>query len=402
MIAFNLQYSNGYPINFHEVQKLAQMQHIHLRTGCFCNLGACQAVFGLSGQSNEENYRLGRICSHDDDTIIPVDIINHKNTGACRISFSYGSTKDDIDKFLHFLKTCFLNQLPASPSIPLMLPPPPTHRAASNKESKSDKEDGSTAEKDLFWHHDVYSFPFLHSTTSTQPLHKNHTHQSVRKVAALFVYPIKSCAGVRVDNWPVLYGSQKFSISSSLMSTGLLYDRYFAIVDENGKVLSQKQHPAMALIQPTFHLHQDGDDNNSSQLLVLHLTAPTMDSILEVPLQASNSIGNNSSDMEFRVCGRRTMGKKVSHDADAWITTFLNMTKKPTNGHDNANIQLKGKIEKSFYLIRASLQQDESSASNKVTTTGNSTESSVSTFANTAQYLMLSMASVRALIQVSC
>ncbi len=57
------------------------------------------------------------------------------------------------------------------------------------------------------------------------------------KISRLFVYPIKSCAGVELKE-------------SLLIETGLEFDRSWMVVDEAGEFLSQRELPRMALIQP--------------------------------------------------------------------------------------------------------------------------------------------------------
>jgi uncharacterized protein len=56
-------------------------------------------------------------------------------------------------------------------------------------------------------------------------------------ISRLFVYPIKSCAGVELKE-------------SLLIETGLEFDRAWMVVDEAGEFLSQRELPRMALIQP--------------------------------------------------------------------------------------------------------------------------------------------------------
>ena len=57
-------------------------------------------------------------------------------------------------------------------------------------------------------------------------------------IAQLWVYPIKSCAGVSLTQ-------------SELTIDGLLFDRAWMVVDEHGDFVSQRECPRMALIQPT-------------------------------------------------------------------------------------------------------------------------------------------------------
>src|SRR5215212_9247767 len=54
-------------------------------------------------------------------------------------------------------------------------------------------------------------------------------------LSGLYVYPIKSCAGVSLQG-------------ADLSATGLRHDRRWMLVDETGEVMSQGDHPRMALI----------------------------------------------------------------------------------------------------------------------------------------------------------
>lgn len=56
-------------------------------------------------------------------------------------------------------------------------------------------------------------------------------------VSRLFVYPIKSCAGVELKE-------------ALLIETGLEFDRAWMVVDESGEFMSQRDLPRMALIAP--------------------------------------------------------------------------------------------------------------------------------------------------------
>ncbi len=63
------------------------------------------------------------------------------------------------------------------------------------------------------------------------------------RLMGMWIYPIKSCAGCEVDAWP-------------LCPTGLLFDRHWALVDADHRVLTQKRLPALAGLQPTIDLAQ--------------------------------------------------------------------------------------------------------------------------------------------------
>ncbi|HSX92962.1 MAG TPA: MOSC N-terminal beta barrel domain-containing protein [Hydrogenophaga sp.] len=62
-------------------------------------------------------------------------------------------------------------------------------------------------------------------------------------IEQLWIYPVKSCAGVRLEE-------------AELTDTGLLYDRAWMVVDEQGEFVTQRELPRMALIQPSFKLGQ--------------------------------------------------------------------------------------------------------------------------------------------------
>jgi hypothetical protein len=60
------------------------------------------------------------------------------------------------------------------------------------------------------------------------------------RLAALVVYPVKSCAGIEVRNWAV-------------DERGLQHDRSFMVVDAGtGAFLSQRVHPSLALVRPAL------------------------------------------------------------------------------------------------------------------------------------------------------
>lgn len=57
------------------------------------------------------------------------------------------------------------------------------------------------------------------------------------QIARLFIYPVKSCAGVEVRE-------------ALLTDTGLNYDRAWMVVDAQGMFMTQREHPRLALVRP--------------------------------------------------------------------------------------------------------------------------------------------------------
>jgi uncharacterized protein len=111
-------------------------------------------------------------------------------------------------------------------------------------------------------------------------------------LSRLYVYPIKSCAGISLQ-------------SADLSATGLRHDRRWMLVDETGEFMSQRAHPRMALISVRL----------APEWMIV--SAPDMDE-LEIPLypQAESSI-------DVRVWGDTNRGKLVAEEADRWFTEFL-------------------------------------------------------------------------------
>ncbi len=111
-------------------------------------------------------------------------------------------------------------------------------------------------------------------------------------LSGLYVYPIKSCAGISLQK-------------SELGATGLRHDRRWMLVDETGEFMSQRAHPRMALI--------------STSVSGEHLTvgAPGMPD-LEIPLRQEDE-----NLVDVSVWGDANRGATVGEEADRWFREFL-------------------------------------------------------------------------------
>ncbi|EGI67560.1 Molybdenum cofactor sulfurase 3 [Acromyrmex echinatior] len=76
IVAFNVMRSNGEYVGYMEVLNMAASFKIHLRTGCFCNPGACQRHLSFSTKEILKYYEAGYICGGE------TDLINGKPIGA--------------------------------------------------------------------------------------------------------------------------------------------------------------------------------------------------------------------------------------------------------------------------------------------------------------------------------
>lgn len=106
-IAFNVLRDDGSFVGYNEVSKLAGLNRppLQLRTGCFCNPGACQEALQLSDEEVQSNYLTSNHVCGDH-----IDIIDDKPTGAIRASFGKHSMWEDLDALVMFLAKNFVNE----------------------------------------------------------------------------------------------------------------------------------------------------------------------------------------------------------------------------------------------------------------------------------------------------
>lgn len=87
------------------------------------------------------------------------------------------------------------------------------------------------------------------------------------RIAALNVHPIKSCGGIAVRE-------------ALVIETGLEFDRAWMVVDERGMLVTQRELPRMALIQPT--LKQLDMVLRAPGMLALHVALDTVEAPVQV------------------------------------------------------------------------------------------------------------------------
>ena len=116
------------------------------------------------------------------------------------------------------------------------------------------------------------------------------------RIAQLFVYPVKSCAGIAVDE-------------VMLTEMGLAWDRAWMVVDEDGEFVTQREAAALALVQPRLEA--------STQSLVL--TAPDAPE-LAVRVDAATQL------TRARVWKDEVPAWDMGEAAARWFTTYLTRT----------------------------------------------------------------------------
>lgn len=111
------------------------------------------------------------------------------------------------------------------------------------------------------------------------------------RIARLFVYPVKSCAGVEVQE-------------AVLTATGLEWDRGWMVVDAQGGFVTQREVPRLALVQPQLNAHE------------LILRAPGM-AALHLALEGARQSAT------VQVWDDLVPAFDVGEVAAAWFTDFL-------------------------------------------------------------------------------
>lgn len=109
----------------------------------------------------------------------------------------------------------------------------------------------------------------------------------------MFIYPVKSLAGIAVKQWQVT-------------EKGLLYDRKWMLIDEEQQFLSQRRLPQMALIKTAL-----ADKN-------LILSAPGI-SDMSLPLHPCDG-----EIIPSQIWHDNCAARGVSTEIDQWLSEFLN------------------------------------------------------------------------------
>ncbi|TMS04621.1 Molybdenum cofactor sulfurase [Larimichthys crocea] len=329
IVNFNLVDSHGRIIGYSQVDRMASLYNIHLRTGCFCNTGACQSFLGITNQQMRRNLQAGHVCGDN------IDLVDGQPTGSVRVSFGYMSTFEDCQKFLNFVAECFIEKPVTVDQVKLK-----TAIGASqglNEHPPIKITNGDVCEVD-----EKPAEALLRGFGHREP----NSHGEAYTLTNIYIYPIKSCGAHEVHDWPV--GPR-----------GLLYDRGWMVVNGNGVCLSQKRAPCLCLIRPQVHLP-------SNKLL---LQASGMDTI-SVPLENNTQMHTRSQVCQSKVCGDRVETVDCGDEAASWLSDFLgqpcrlirqspdftrDMKKKPGGAATSSSLSL---VNEAQYLMinRASVE----------------------------------------------
>ena len=192
ILAFNLRNSKGEWIPKTEVEKLATVQNVQLRSGSVCNPGGTSSSLGWTGPELRRLYSTGLRCGDDHD------ILGARPTGILRVSLGAMTNMKDIDTFVDFIEEFYVEDIP-----PVVSVNPPM----------------AESENDMVNRH-FY-------------------------IESLSVFPIKSCGAFKIPE------GKRWEIKRE----GLAWDREWCLIHQGtGAALNQKEYPRMALIRPSIDL----------------------------------------------------------------------------------------------------------------------------------------------------
>ncbi|RKP35100.1 pyridoxal phosphate-dependent transferase, partial [Dimargaris cristalligena] len=194
ILNFNLRRGDGNWIGYAEVAQLATLYRLAIRTGGACNPGAQEHWLQLTPGQIKSNLERGHVCWDDHD------LVDNQPTGSVRISFGASSRFEDVDRWIRFLATQFL-------------------------ESSIDLTQSSQ---------NLIAKPTINPATADI------------RLRGLAIFPIKSCHGMSIHpdkSWPVT-------------EHGLMYDRAWSVIDaRTHRAIGQKRYPRMCLVRPVVDTH---------------------------------------------------------------------------------------------------------------------------------------------------
>ncbi|XP_044530896.1 mitochondrial amidoxime reducing component 2-like [Gracilinanus agilis] len=121
--------------------------------------------------------------------------------------------------------------------------------------------------------------------------------QQVGTVAQIWIYPIKSCKGVTVN---------EADCTEMGLRSGRLRDRFWLVIKEDGHMVTARQEPRLVLISITW-------DNDQ-----MTLSAPDMKDLVVPSIQPSTNAIRNC-----RVFSVDIQGRDCGDEIAQWITSFL-------------------------------------------------------------------------------
>ncbi|PWN36812.1 PLP-dependent transferase [Meira miltonrushii] len=328
-----------YRIDPSEVDRLACLDDIHIRSGRMCNVGAITASLGIKEDDVVALWNQGIGCgniqhSNNASTLRTDDPCEYARlaalvNGAIRVSISAYNTTADIDKFVAFLEKYFYcGEIEDEED--LFVECQGSVDIDDNKSDIAFTDDNSDE-----------SHPQSKTSSCQTSIYDNANDCLLQK---MFICPIKSCAAQEITGpWKVT-------------DTGLSYDRDFCIVDlSNGKVLSQKRVTSMARIRPQVCIERGtleiGFYAEDGKELQKSLTVPL--TITDTDPSLSDS---TNGERQFDMCGtslhpRLIMDEDVRLAFSDFLGLDCTLARSPLSHRSADGIPIKLSNESPFLMI---------------------------------------------------
>ncbi|UZJ56032.1 hypothetical protein CBS101457_005352 [Exobasidium rhododendri] len=284
-----------------EVDRLACVDNIHMRSGRMCNIGAITKALDITEDDIKALWERGIGCGSVAGNQCADRPLGEKEedrlqmliSGCLRVSLSVWNTRADVDQLVFFLKKYFIEE---------------DEKCVEGSDYGSCDEE-MEADDDC-WDCDSDSGEERASSDATSKTSHSidEEESSPHCLEELHLYPIKSCA------------FQPLTEEWKLTATGLEYDRQFCIVDlGSGKVMSQKQIPKMTRIRPRVCL-----ESGTLQIALLDPMGEVQDQF-SVPLeedQDGKNVANHGRG--FDMCGKTLSPTLLMDEAvRAPLSSFL-------------------------------------------------------------------------------
>jgi uncharacterized protein YcbX len=121
------------------------------------------------------------------------------------------------------------------------------------------------------------------------------------RLSEIWIYPIKSLGGLRLEQ-------------SKVLEKGLKYDRRWMLVDENGVFMTQREFPAMSLLKVGL----DPESYRNGELRVVHNQRSTVHCF-------SLSTTPTEKDMQVTIWNDSVQAFEVSSESSQWFSDALQL-----------------------------------------------------------------------------
>lgn len=223
LMSLNMLRADGSWVGKSDVDKLAAVKDVQLRSGGLCNPGGTAVHLGLTDVEMRRNYAAGVRCGNE------MDVVNGKPTGQLRVSLGAMTNVRDIERLVALVDEFYVEK-PSQPQLQ-------TQNLLPTDNDLTVRNIPSLRDRPRFF------------------------------VDTISVYPIKSCGAFAVPE----------NTSWQIKPEGLAWDREWCLVHQGtGAALNQKRYPRMALIRPFIDLGRG--------VLRVSRGLPPAEDAIEVPL----------------------------------------------------------------------------------------------------------------------